>query len=218
MANKNNNNVTEIPELVPHMMKALKTAFSRDNDTRTGLHVSDLVYCLRKAWYRRQQNYRDDIDDNSILYFVRGRSLHDLLEKLYAQREVRVIYNGIKGTIDAITHDNKAVEIKTTKKLWKNTPNDHHLKQLQYYLAMYNTDIGILLYYEVHDNNLRYFEVTQNPLEKELILKELDAKALELRTALDTSDVEKIVHAPEYDWECGFCNIAECPKKKEIKK
>lgn len=207
----------EDEDIVQDMIRVLKVAFSRDTKERTGIHVSDLVYCLRKAWYRRQEDFKEDLDNNSILFFVRGRSLHDLLEKLYAQREVRVKYNGVKGTIDAITHDNQIVEIKTTKKLWKDQPNDHHLKQIAYYMAMYGTNRGVLLYYEIQDNNLRYFEIYMDDEELMDECIEIDTKKAILDKALEHGDVDICGESPRYDWECKFCDIDECPNNRRKK-
>lgn len=45
---------------------------------RTGLHVSDLVFCTRKAWAERVTEFVGDIDDTTVLTFVRGLSHEDL--------------------------------------------------------------------------------------------------------------------------------------------
>lgn len=46
---------------------------------RSGLHVSDLVFCTRKAWAERTTQFTEEIDDNTVLTFTRGLSHEDLL-------------------------------------------------------------------------------------------------------------------------------------------
>lgn len=46
---------------------------------RTGLHVSDLIFCTRKAWAERTMDYAEDVPDETILLWVRGLSHEDLI-------------------------------------------------------------------------------------------------------------------------------------------
>lgn len=46
---------------------------------RTGLHVSDLIFCVRKAWAERVTNWAEDVPDETILLWVRGLSHEDLI-------------------------------------------------------------------------------------------------------------------------------------------
>ena len=134
----------EDPEFVDMILERLHISFGRSN--RTGIHISDLIYCLRKAFYSRQPDYVQVLKDDSILYFVRGRSLHDMIEKLFPNNEVTIEYDEIIGNVDAIDGP-IAVEIKTTKAL-RRGPYDSNRMQLRYYMAMTEKDIGYLLYYE----------------------------------------------------------------------
>jgi hypothetical protein len=48
---------------------------------RVGLHVSDLVFCARKAWAERVTEFAADVDDGTVLTFLRGLSHEGLLEE-----------------------------------------------------------------------------------------------------------------------------------------
>lgn len=46
---------------------------------RTGVHVSDLIMCLRKAWAERVSEHVEEISDNTVLTWLRGLSHEALL-------------------------------------------------------------------------------------------------------------------------------------------
>jgi len=46
---------------------------------RDGIHVSDLVFCTRKAWAERIVGFVEDVPDSTILLWVRGLSHEDLV-------------------------------------------------------------------------------------------------------------------------------------------
>lgn len=52
---------------------------------RAGIHVSDLVFCTRKAWAERVSEFSEEIDDNTVLTFTRGLSHEDLLAEAVNQ-------------------------------------------------------------------------------------------------------------------------------------
>ncbi|MHA1786747.1 MAG: CRISPR-associated protein Cas4 [Candidatus Thorarchaeota archaeon] len=204
-------------EFKQFLLEALHKSFARSGEERTGIHVSDLVYCLKKAWHRRQEGHEEELTDDSVMYFVRGRSLHDMIERLpvFGKNEYRVLHEDVKGTIDAVGLENSRTEgmifeIKTTKKLWNDTPTHHNTTQLRYYMAMYNTQIGYLLYYEMFTNRLRPFKFVATQEQLEGTLKEISAKNKLLKLALEKGDVSILPKADE-SWECNFCEFEQCP-------
>jgi hypothetical protein len=46
---------------------------------RDGLHVSDLIFCSRKAWAERVMDFAENVPDETILLWVRGLSHEDLI-------------------------------------------------------------------------------------------------------------------------------------------
>lgn len=211
--------VEEKQNVEKHLLKALRRAFKWEGKKRTGWHVSDFVYCLKKPYYKRQPDYEEDLSNDSVLYFVRGRSLHDLLEKMYPDREVRVSIEDIVGSVDAMTQDGTCIEIKTTKRLWKNEANDHHVKQVSYYMAMADSNMGQILYYEMTDNRLRVFEISLTDDDLSDLKSEILVKKDDVIQALETKKV-RLLDNTNAAWECKWCPHEEVCKKdmKNVKK
>lgn len=46
---------------------------------RSGTHVSDLIFCVRKAWAERKLDFAEQVPDETILLWVRGLSHEDLI-------------------------------------------------------------------------------------------------------------------------------------------
>ena len=196
-------------EFRDRLMERLYEAFGRGK--RTGTHVSDIVYCLKKAWHRKQPEYEQDLNDDSILYFLRGRSLGDLLEKLFPEQEYVVNHAGVVGHIDAVDPENHiAIEIKTAKRIWNDTPSEAYQTQLRYYMAMYGTNIGYLFYYVLSTNKLRVFKFFATDEQLRLTLLEIEGKKKLLDKALVDNDVD-ILPKSLSNFECRVCEILDCP-------
>ena len=192
------------------LMEKLHEAFARGK--RTGTHVSDIVYCLHKAWYHGQEDHEQDLTSDSILYFVRGRSLGDMLEKLFDEQEFVVNYEGVIGHIDAIdTENHTVIEIKTAKSIWNDKPSEAYQTQLRYYMTMYNTQIGYLFYYVLSTNQLRVFKFIATPEQLEETRKEIAAKKKLLDTALAFNDVTILPMSKKSSFECRVCDCDKCP-------
>ena len=204
--------IEEKENVEKHLLKGLRRAFKWEGKKRTGWHVSDFVYCLKKPFYKRQPGYEEDLSNDSILYFVRGRSLHDLLEKLYPRREVKVTHEDIVGSVDGMTQDGTCVEIKTTKKLWKNEANEHHVLQDSYYMAMADSNQGQILYYEMNDNRLRVFEISLTDEELDGLLWSLIEKRNIIIEAIENKNV-RLLDDSNAAWECKWCDHEERCKK-----
>ena len=69
---------------------------------RGGIHVTDLVHCLRRTYYERTQNMPERPAD--AMYRVIGTATHGLLEHEEDQElitEMPLEYEGVVGTVDA---------------------------------------------------------------------------------------------------------------------
>ena len=81
-------------------------------DIRDGIHVSDLVYCLREAYFRKTNPVA--FTEKQLGYFVDGARRHGELQNLLgAKNEVQVERFGVLGSIDVLL--DKPCEIKTTR-------------------------------------------------------------------------------------------------------
>ena len=199
---------TEDPRFVEWILEQLHLAFGQSD--RTGIHISDLVHCLKKAFYARQPDYLGNLTDDSVLYFVRGRSLHDMIEKLFPNNEVTLDFDGIIGNVDAMGYFEGvaiAVEIKTTKQL-RNGPYDSAIAQLKYYMSMSGKNIGYLLYYEYFTNKIRAFKFVMDDELRKRVLKELKDKKDLLLKALEIDEI--LLLSKLSDFECNMCQFLHC--------
>jgi len=57
---------------------------------RDGIHVSDLIFCVRKAWAEKTANFIEDTPDETILLWVRGLSHEDLIAN--GPEQIRAAY------------------------------------------------------------------------------------------------------------------------------
>lgn len=205
--------VEEDIEYKNNMMNKLKKFFSFN---RREIHVSDLVYCLRKAYFRRING--STVTDEQVLHFIRGQSLHALLEKLYPQNEIIVMYDGFFGTMDAFDPEKDAVvELKTVQEMYSVGPYEHHLKQLQYYLTMTDKRIGYLIYLILGQKELKVFRVTLTDEDVEDLRKELKKRKALLERALAEKNFEILPVVT--DWQCRYCEFYDiCVGKKEKEK
>lgn len=89
----NNLNADLIIELDPeYREQLLKTQKSRMGigKRRSGIHVSDLLMCIRKSWAERQSDYVMEPSDRTVLTWLRGLSHEDLMAE--GIQQVRAAY------------------------------------------------------------------------------------------------------------------------------
>jgi len=125
------------------LLEALKERFLKP---RGGWHVTDLLVCPRKTYFRRIGEY-EFMQDEAVLLFTAGRAHHDILEYL-PLREFRVEKDGIEGHIDMI--GDRVTEIFTTRTPKTKNPEDFKMKimQLEAYLAMvHETEGDLMVFY-----------------------------------------------------------------------
>lgn len=131
--------MVESDETVSRMvLDVLRSRF--ESEERTGTHVSDLVF-PRKSWISKR--CPKTLSDEECLYFIAGRAHHEIVEGLIAEKrltEVHLEWNGITGTVDAVSNEHP-VEFKTTRAQsaygTEGVPG-HYLLQLGMYVAMMN--------------------------------------------------------------------------------
>ncbi|KKN78297.1 hypothetical protein LCGC14_0351560 [marine sediment metagenome] len=121
--------------------KILDQIKTRDFGDRTGLHFSDLNYCLRKAYFRKK--YPDiggNLSEQTILKFSIGLALEKWITGDYEQKEVEV--DGILLTPDFVNpkDEDDLLEIKSTmlssnKDIKEQTA---WIRQMQAYCKAYN--------------------------------------------------------------------------------
>jgi len=179
--------------------------------------VTELAGCLRVAYFRRFKPLRFE-GPQAIKVFI-GRAIHESLSKVLAgskefrfiKRELRTEYPvkvgnevvTVSGRVDvfAVSVYEVILEIKSVSEVPKE-PYPDHVRQLKYYLALFNVDLGVLLYIS-RDGLLRTFVVRKDPK----ALKELEARARQLYYLLKYRKLPRPERGPQcytcpYKWNC----------------
>ena len=138
--------LTEDKDAVSKVLQAVRK--SQGFNVREGIHVSDLVYCLHKAYIRRIALEPIVEEDAVTLMWLLGRGHHGIFE--IGASEVPVEADEIVGTVDLIQVAaggwNYPVEIKTTRQS-SNRPiidQTHWFQQLASYCYMLGRQSGQL--------------------------------------------------------------------------
>jgi CRISPR/Cas system-associated exonuclease Cas4 (RecB family) len=187
-----------------HMFK--KRIFENPKiDRGTEIHVTDLVYCLRKAYYRITKT--PITNTTTVEYAIIGKTLHNIIENAFTYTEKEIKNYGITATIDILESHETAIpiEIKTTR-MKINNPQDipqTYLTQLSYYLAMLDVRCGYLAILNVIDADLKLFLVE---IEPELAKREMLGKKQLLEYALQQKNPYLL---PKLEWQCKSCEYRE---------
>ena len=187
-------------ELIRDLLDSLR----RENKPRDGIHVSDLIFCLKESFFRRKNPIPPT--DIQLGYFLDGARRHVLIQNLHgAEAEKQVENYGIHGTIDIL--DGFPIEIKTTRWLKDDVP-PHYLRQLAYYMVLTDKRRGKIL---IHNLNAKKdspvfvsFDVTLTEKEFEEHKKDLLARKARLELALMNDSVENL-STPNEAWKCSTC-------------
>lgn len=85
-------------KLKQRFVEALRKKYG---NIRGGVHVSDLVYCLREAYYRKVDPV--PFTERTLGFFVDGARRHRVLQELLGvESEVKVEKWGVRGSIDVL--------------------------------------------------------------------------------------------------------------------
>jgi hypothetical protein len=207
----------ENPDAAVAMIAAAKAARAAAHPRAEGLHVSDLVYCLRRAWYRRH-GYPEPESIEQDTIFLMGEGHHGLLQ-CQGEYEVPVQLDldgiTVHGTIDLIPPDDVTTEIKTTRySANKDVANGmaHYIDQLaSYVLARGHTRGRLAIWHLMGDYNrkngqpplLRVWDIEFEPAELDAWRDELAVRA-DVVVNTDTDD-DPLFGAEHYTWECDYC-------------
>jgi CRISPR/Cas system-associated exonuclease Cas4 (RecB family) len=106
---------------------------------RTGIHVTDITGCLRRAWYEKTDTAPEYL--HARAYLLIGNAMHHYLEVNGkggdAERSIEAM--GIEGTMD-VYRDGNIVDFKTTRWLTPSKlPYGSHAMQVNIYAEMMRT-------------------------------------------------------------------------------
>jgi hypothetical protein len=235
----NKNQETETKNQINIKQRIFSTWEQKHNTRRTGaVHVSDLSHCLRKSVFSRLDQNPEPPNEQSIKSLLVGAAVHQYIENLLGNEEFEsekeIIWTSPSGVKlvahpDMIHKSTKTIiEFKTSTAIAvMKTPYSSHLRQLKTYMAILNSQNGVLMYIllnsETPSKDGRYFQeyhVTCGPDERRYILDKLDKDTLELQRGFESRDPSRVRHIfddKEYisrwtgkNWMCeGYCQYKE---------
>lgn len=192
---------------------------------RSGVHVSDLTLCIRKGVFRRV--YPKPTTMLELNFFTSGRAIHDAIQILAKSHdhgrfeiEKPILHKNIEGHIDLYDSvNNIPIECKTYRSSKIEDPKPHHVDQLKSYLAITNSETGVLLYQlllNFDDTPFKEFEIRANEYDRKLQLWKLEHNAEIFRNAVDKRDPKlapSVWDDPTLSWMCKSCPYRqECVK------
>lgn len=213
--------VTENPAAAAELIRRANAYNQALHPRAEGLHVSDLIYCRRKAWYRKQARQADvtsdEYDTDTLVMFLLGHGYHALLEQGIDERKVVLIAEDpagrcheIHGTIDGeVRPDGSPHEFKTTRlSLGKRliTDSQHYIEQVASYCLGLDADHGLLTVVYIN-GNYKPPKPTIRTYDLEFTSDELvrwrDELGFRAACLLDMSRPPAL--PCHRTWECGYC-------------
>lgn len=169
---------------------------------REGIHVSDLVYCLRGAYFRKVAPL--PFTERQLGFFVDGARRHRVLQDLLdVNFEVPVEKFGVYGSVDVLL--DLPLELKTTRA--RASLPDHYFRQLGYYAVLLGVDGGYLVVMRLNSEvPWEFYSVGWSGVEMEKMVDEMKTRASLLRRALASKSVECLPKCDStMDWKCKYC-------------
>lgn len=191
-----------IEQLPEPILDHINSLVEREYTYRDGsLHVTELLYCLRKSYLRRQETAEKEISQKWYLY--RGLIFDELWTTKFSRNQVRITHRipdgpTIVGKIDFI-HEDTIYELKTVSNFYalKDGAKEQHIKQVKFYAWCENLDKAKLIYVSLE--GVRIFDIDCSDAYE--TVRELEEKARILYKALKS----KIPPEPVESWECRYC-------------
>jgi hypothetical protein len=202
----------------PQVIEKLVSVLSRryGNDERTGIHVSDLLLCLRRSYYTKTNPKQPSPE--TLGYFVDGSRRDFVIKGLFGARVSPSEKDGIWFTPDALDENGNPIEIKTTRASQGISP--HYITQLAYYMVLLGKNKGRLIVQRVgfRKNNIPFeaydFEFESGDLER--YRQEMFDRRDSLENSFDLRDaglVPSVRSDLQFNWLCKGCPWDEDCKK-----
>ena len=177
---------------------------------RNEIHVSDLTYCLRKAYWRRLKNKK--LSEKQLQFFLDGHQRHEGLQGLVPNFEhEQVVENfGVVGHIDLM--DKHPIEIKTTRARENGQKPAHYVRQCAYYCLLTKSESCSLITQYINDGVFTFEHIRFTLKELNIYLEEMIEDRDLLQNAFDSKSAGKLPFPEE--WQCRFCEFKiECEVK-----
>ena len=171
----------------------------------TVIHVSEVVGCLRKAFFNR---VRPPTVTPANAVMILGGNIHESLQAVLRrygyETEFRVALDAkdvkLVGHADAYHPEKQHVlEFKTTSKI-PDSPYPEHVRQAQAYVTLTNSKKAYIIYISRTNGKVKVFEIKPD----KQVLRKLIQRARELSHSLITMDPPP----PEPTHLCNYCEHA----------
>jgi CRISPR/Cas system-associated exonuclease Cas4 (RecB family) len=176
--------------------------------------LTSLLYCLRKAYYRKINPKPLTLQNAYPIY--RGRLFDDKWSPLFRHNQVRCTYRcktvpvTISGKYDFLTSTDPPIltELKTTKNLhYINTPSEEYIKQVRFYAYLNSLQHAQIIYIDFGDAKVFPVEVGDTTV----LLEEIERKATTLYYALKNCEPPP----QEPSWLCNYCEYSDMCKEQQ---
>lgn len=172
-------------------------------DKASVIHATDLVYCLRKAWFRLKGI--EPSDPHSSEFMVIGKTLHSIIENAFNFKEVELKHPrlNIQCTIDLL-ENNIPIEVKTTRKKIESADQipPSYIEQLLLYMTALETRCGYLAILNVIKADLQLFRFDLNEIDYVETLEKFSRRKQCLEHALKN---DTFADLPKLEWQCRTC-------------
>ncbi len=178
---------------------------------RTEIHVSDLCYCLRKAFWRRFKNRQ--LSEQQLIFFLDGHQRHEGLQGLVKnlKHEVEIRHYGVVGHLDLM--DKHPIEIKTTRAKPNGQKPGHYIRQGAYYCLLTGTNTFSLITQYINDGVLKFETVNFSKEDLDRYLEDMLGDRDLLQQAYDTKNIS-VLPLPDDNWQCAKCEFQQdCNRK-----
>ena len=168
------------------------------------LHRDDLIYCPRKAYYRIK-GYTPKLDYQTLLTFLVGKAVHDVIEEALGYAEIKLQYEGVHASIDSL-YRGCPLEIKTTTKAIFNPyeiPKEW-IEQLDYGILFTGKHTGYLLLFDLLTKTIVLWRRRLTDSQLKELRRTLIKKRNLILKAVEVDDVDMLEKHPEECSTCGY--------------
>jgi len=171
---------------------------------KEGFFVTDFVYCLRKAYWRRVRPKA--FSERQLGYFVDGSRRHEALQVLSGFRsEVSVERLGVRGRMDLLAES--PIEVKTTRANMRGGVPPHYLRQCAYYCVLTGKCTCTLITQHIIEGCFRFQKLVFSAEELASYERELVESRRLLEEALAKQDHSGLPLGEP--WQCRSCEYNE---------
>jgi len=214
-------NPSEVKRLIEEALyRAYEDTNRFSNLPPNEVHVTEITYCLRKAYYARMSQSKPPIDKVTILQL--GRALHELIQKyvrnheIHSELEVTYPFREITlhGTIDLLI-DGTIIELKTVSKKPQNIYPHHYAQVNAYYHMLRDAGYDVsepvyVVYINKRTGEVKIFSAI--PAQNDFMVTLM--RAYQLYNCL----LQRRLPAPEPSHLCEYCEFRmECSLNGESK-